>query len=69
MDICIALRNASIALCECAKDEWQTLQNGVWSSVMSPFGDRYIDVRFAGGLSGSITASLGEGLKIISFVL
>ncbi|XP_068636253.1 uncharacterized protein [Aristolochia californica] len=53
-------RNASLGLCKCAKDEWKAIQKGQWSSIMSPYEDRYIDVRFTDGASGSVTISLHE---------
>lgn len=41
------------------------MQDGLWSDAMSPFEDRFVDVKFTDGLSGSITASLQEGLKMM----
>lgn len=54
-------RNASIGLCQCEKDEWKTVPKQLWSTVMSPYQDRYIDVKLVDGLSGSITVSVEEG--------
>ncbi|KAJ0078576.1 hypothetical protein Patl1_23483 [Pistacia atlantica] len=54
-------RNASLALCQCEKDEWKAIQKGgVWSSVMSPYEERYIDVKFVGGVSGSASVAVEE---------
>ncbi|KAF8396312.1 hypothetical protein HHK36_017927 [Tetracentron sinense] len=53
-------RKASLGLCQCAKDEWKAVQKGLWSSVMSPYEDRYIDVKFIDGLSGSVIVSVDE---------
>ncbi|KAK9125558.1 hypothetical protein Scep_014404 [Stephania cephalantha] len=39
------LRNASLAPCQCAKDDWGTLQKGKWSAVMSPYEDKYLDLK------------------------
>ncbi|GJY49261.1 hypothetical protein Tco_0439217 [Tanacetum coccineum] len=29
--------NSSIGLCQCEKDDWRSLQDGFWSSFMSPY--------------------------------
>lgn len=55
-------RNASLALCQCEKDEWKAIQKGgVWSSVMCPYEERYIDVKFVGGVAGSVSVAVEEG--------
>lgn len=54
-------RNASLGLCQCEKDEWKTAQKGLWNFVMSPYEDQYVDVKFIGEISGSITVSVEEG--------
>lgn len=57
-------RNISLALCQCEKDEWKAIQKGgVWSSVMSPYEERYIDVKFVGGVSGSVSVAVEEGAE------
>ncbi|XP_044499406.1 uncharacterized protein LOC123220883 isoform X2 [Mangifera indica] len=57
--------NASLGLCQCEMDEWQTIQKGgVWSSIMSPYEERYIDVRFVGGASGSVSVAVEEGAAV-----
>ncbi|XP_038698310.1 uncharacterized protein LOC119995909 isoform X2 [Tripterygium wilfordii] len=53
-------RNSSVGLCQCEKDEWKTLQKGLWSSVMSPYVSRYVDVKFSGDISGSVRVSVEE---------
>ncbi|CAI0552824.1 unnamed protein product [Linum tenue] len=54
-------RNASLGRCDCEKEEWKTFQNAQWSSVMSPYQERYIDVKTTGGISGGgITVQLKE---------
>ena len=55
-------RNASRGLCQCEKDEWKAVQNWIWSSVMSPYEDRYVDLKFVGEFSGSMTVTVEEGL-------
>lgn len=58
-------RNASLGLCQCEMDEWKTIQKGgVWSSIMSPYEERYIDVRFVGGASGSVSVAVEEGAAV-----
>ncbi|KAJ0079474.1 hypothetical protein Patl1_23479 [Pistacia atlantica] len=57
-------RNASLALCQCEKDEWKAIQKGgVWSSVMSPYEERYIDVKFVGRVSGSVSVAVEEDFQ------
>lgn len=53
-------RNASIGLCQCEKGEWSSVQKGLWSSTTSPYEDKYIDVKFIGEVSGSVTVSVDE---------
>ncbi|XP_052176836.1 uncharacterized protein LOC127791103 [Diospyros lotus] len=59
IQICFHM-NASRGLCQCEKDEWKFIQKGVWTSVMSPYEDRYIDVEFVGEISGSVTVTVEE---------
>ncbi|XP_010550594.1 PREDICTED: uncharacterized protein LOC104821409 isoform X2 [Tarenaya hassleriana] len=56
-------RNASLGMCECEKDDWRTLQKGLWSSVMSPYDKKYIDVKFGGESSGSVSISVEEDFQ------
>ncbi|GAV88649.1 DUF2215 domain-containing protein [Cephalotus follicularis] len=53
-------RNASLGLCQCEEDEWKAVQKGIWNSVMSPYDERYIDVKFIGQVSGSVTVAIEE---------
>ncbi|GFY98044.1 guanosine-3',5'-bis (diphosphate) 3'-pyrophosphohydrolase, putative [Actinidia rufa] len=53
-------RNASHGLCQCEKDEWKAVQNWIWSSVMSPYEDRYVDLKFVGEFSCSVTVTVEE---------
>ncbi|GJU47607.1 hypothetical protein Tco_1204873 [Tanacetum coccineum] len=53
--------NSSIGLCQCEKDDWLSLQDGFWSSSMSPYERKYVDVKFggkaeAGHLQKAVTA-------------
>ncbi|KAI3721883.1 hypothetical protein L2E82_32902 [Cichorium intybus] len=52
--------NSSLGLCQCEKDDWKSLHNGLWSSTMSPYEQTFIDVKFGDGVSGSVTVSLDE---------
>lgn len=54
-------RNNSLGWCQCEKDEWRSVQKGIWSAVISPYETRYIDVRINGELSDSVTVALEEG--------
>ncbi|XP_031272125.1 uncharacterized protein LOC116130531 [Pistacia vera] len=63
MQVCFH-RNASLALCQCEKDEWKAIQKGeVWSSVMSPYEERYIDVKFVGRVSCSVSVAVEENFQ------
>ncbi|KAK7336296.1 hypothetical protein VNO77_16832 [Canavalia gladiata] len=53
-------RNNTLGWCQCEKDEWRSLQKGIWSAVMSPYETRYIDVRVSGDIPGSVTVALEE---------
>ncbi|GMP84106.1 hypothetical protein CsSME_00037766 [Camellia sinensis var. sinensis] len=53
-------KNASRGLCQCEKDEWKAVQKGLWSSVMSPYEDRYVDVKFVGEISGPVTLAVED---------
>ncbi|KAJ6757593.1 TRANSMEMBRANE PROTEIN (DUF2215) [Salix koriyanagi] len=56
-------RNASLGLCQCEKDDWKTVQKGLWTSVMSPYEERYVDVKFIGDTSGSVSIAVDEDLQ------
>ncbi|KAJ9540470.1 hypothetical protein OSB04_026976 [Centaurea solstitialis] len=53
-------RNSSVGLCQCEKDDWRSLQNGLWSSTMAPYVQSYVDVKFDDVVTGSVTVSLDE---------
>ncbi|KAJ8763189.1 hypothetical protein K2173_025574 [Erythroxylum novogranatense] len=57
-------RNASRNLCHCGMDEWKTVQKGLWNSVMSPFDERYLDVKFIGEIHGSVTVAMAEDQQL-----
>ncbi|MBA0728408.1 hypothetical protein Golax_001309 [Gossypium laxum] len=57
-------RNASLGLCKCGDGDWKPLQKGIWHTAMSPFDDRYIDVKFIGDMSGSVTVALEEDFQL-----
>lgn len=47
-------------------DEWQTLQKGQWSAMISPYENRYIDVNFKDKTSTSCTISIEEGKMLFT---
>lgn len=53
-------RNSSLGLCQCEKDDYKSLQNGLWSSTMSPYEQTFVDVKFGDGVSGSVTVAIDE---------
>ena len=62
-------RNNSLGLCQCGDDEWKTFQKGLWSSTMSPYEIRYVDVKVlnVSPLSGPVTIAIEEGVCHIGF--
>ncbi|GKB43097.1 hypothetical protein Tco_0888039, partial [Tanacetum coccineum] len=52
--------DASRGLCKCGNDEWRSLQNGTWSSVMSPYEQRFVDVKYTSAVYGYVTVTLLE---------
>lgn len=56
-------RNASLGMCECEKDEWKDVRKGFWSSVMSPYEDRYVDVKVIGKVSDDVIISVEEDFQ------
>ncbi|KZV40876.1 hypothetical protein F511_22815 [Dorcoceras hygrometricum] len=49
--------NSSLELCHCGKDYWESIHNGIWSSIISPYQDKYIDIKFSNNLYGSVVVS------------
>ncbi|EPS61814.1 hypothetical protein M569_12979, partial [Genlisea aurea] len=48
--------NSSLGLCKCEIDLWESVQSdGVWTSVISPYENRFVDVKFVENLSGYVT--------------
>uniref|UniRef100_A0A1J3E9Y9 Transmembrane protein 194A n=1 Tax=Noccaea caerulescens TaxID=107243 RepID=A0A1J3E9Y9_NOCCA len=62
IQVCVH-RNASLGMCQCEKADWRNLQRGLWSSVMSPYDKQYIDVKFSGDSSASVTVSVAEDFQ------
>ncbi|KAK9682233.1 hypothetical protein RND81_10G060100 [Saponaria officinalis] len=59
IQICLH-RNASIEMCQCEKDAWKSVHKGIWGSLISPYEGRYIDVKFVGDVTGSVTVTVEE---------
>ncbi|GMP98270.1 hypothetical protein CsSME_00046224 [Camellia sinensis var. sinensis] len=62
-------QNASRGLCQCETDEWKTVHKELWSSVMSPYEDRYVDVKFVDKIAGYVTVTVDKGQGFISWCL
>ncbi|KAG6737554.1 hypothetical protein POTOM_059082 [Populus tomentosa] len=56
-------RNVSLGLCQCEKDNWRAVQKGLWRTAMSPYEERYVDVKFSGDTSGSVSIAVDEDLQ------
>ncbi|XP_022863669.1 uncharacterized protein LOC111383759 isoform X2 [Olea europaea var. sylvestris] len=56
--------NSSLGLCHCENDSWTSMQNNVLNSVISPYEDRYIDVKFVDDFSAlepvTLTVAVAE---------
>ncbi|KAL3841069.1 hypothetical protein ACJIZ3_025660 [Penstemon smallii] len=52
--------NSSLGLCKCDEDNWESIQNGIWTSTISPFENRYIDVKFVNNFSGTMSVGIQE---------
>lgn len=57
-----------MGLCQCGKDEWKPIQKGQWIAVMSPYEDKFVDVKVLGG-TGAVTVSVDEGNLLHCFLL
>ncbi|KAF2609092.1 hypothetical protein F2Q68_00045736 [Brassica cretica] len=62
IQICVH-RNASLGMCRCEKSDWKNLQKGQWSFVMSPYDTQYIDLKYTGQSSASVTISITEDFQ------
>ncbi|KAK1295663.1 hypothetical protein QJS10_CPB15g02129 [Acorus calamus] len=58
--------NFSTGMCECG-NVWAPIEKGQWTSVISPYGDKYVDVKFLDGVTGPVTISIkeGQGMKLL----
>ncbi|CAN6291889.1 unnamed protein product [Urochloa humidicola] len=75
IEVCLH-RNASMGLCQCEAGEWQGFQDGLWTAVNSPYGNKYVDVKLSDKKSARFTLSIQEEFQkwrlaclIIGFVL
>nr|XP_043616857.1 uncharacterized protein LOC122588745 [Erigeron canadensis]XP_043616858.1 uncharacterized protein LOC122588745 [Erigeron canadensis]XP_043616859.1 uncharacterized protein LOC122588745 [Erigeron canadensis] len=55
-------QDASLGLCMCKKDDWRSMQKALWSSIISPYEQNFIDVKFVAEVSGFVTVTLDEVL-------
>ncbi|XP_030927117.1 uncharacterized protein LOC115953539 [Quercus lobata] len=55
-------KNNSLGLCQCENDKWKSIKE-LGSSVISPYDDRYIDVKFIGEVSGYVTIAIVEDFQ------
>ncbi|KAL9675867.1 hypothetical protein QQ045_004075 [Rhodiola kirilowii] len=54
-------QNASLGICQCDKEYWKNIHKGLCtSSSMSPYDERYVDIKFIGGISGSVAVTVEE---------
>nr|GEW10764.1 homolog of Synechocystis YCF37 [Tanacetum cinerariifolium] len=63
------LLDASWGLCKCGNDEWRSFLNGTWSSVMSPYEQRFVDVKYTSAVYGFVIVTLLETLGFVNFKL
>ncbi|KAG2322275.1 hypothetical protein Bca52824_015488 [Brassica carinata] len=62
IQVCVH-RNVSLGMCQCEKSDWKNLHKGQWSFAMSPYDTQYIDLKFSGQSSGSVTISVAEDFQ------
>ncbi|XP_061343305.1 uncharacterized protein LOC133289402 isoform X1 [Gastrolobium bilobum] len=55
--------NNALGWCQCEKDEWMSMEKGIWNAVMSPYETRYVDVRMNAEMLGSVTVALEEDFQ------
>lgn len=60
-------QNASLGLGQCPKDEWKSLQKGLWSATMSPYETKFVDIRIIDSFSVSVTISVDEEFRLWRF--
>ncbi|KAJ3674785.1 hypothetical protein LUZ60_005401 [Juncus effusus] len=53
-------RNASMGLCGCETENWQSLHNAQWNAATSPFEKRYIDIKLKDQISTSFSLSISK---------
>lgn len=53
-------KNASRGLCQCDQHEWEAVQKGSWSSIMSPYVDGYVDLMTVGEIPDILTVKVKE---------
>ncbi|KAK7268332.1 hypothetical protein RIF29_21030 [Crotalaria pallida] len=54
------LKNNSLGWCQCGKDEWKSLQKGMWGANMSPYETRYVDE--------AIEETLEKVVKLLAYI-
>ena len=53
-------------LCQCETGEWQGFQDGMWTAVNSPYGNKYVDVKLADKKPARFTLSIQEGKDLFT---
>ncbi|KAK1292948.1 hypothetical protein QJS10_CPB17g02232 [Acorus calamus] len=59
VEVCLH-RNASIEMGMCASSDWVKLVKGLWTRPVSPFSDRFLDIRMPGLSSKTVEVSVEE---------
>ncbi|GKC37273.1 hypothetical protein Tco_1049657 [Tanacetum coccineum] len=66
-DVALTCQELFNRLCQCEKEDRLSLQDGLWSSFMPPYESKYVDVKFGGKVTSSVTVGLDEGLLAVVF--
>ncbi|KAJ0949583.1 hypothetical protein HanRHA438_Chr01g0040241 [Helianthus annuus] len=54
-------RDASRGLCQCKKDDWKFIKRGLHEFYVSPYEQKFVDVKFTSGVFGFVTVEIKEG--------
>ncbi|KAJ0817763.1 putative legumain protein [Helianthus annuus] len=56
-------RDASRGLCQCKKDDWKFIKRGLHEFYVSPYEQKFVDVKFTSGVFGFVTVEIKEDLR------
>ena len=55
-----------MGLGKCMKENWQSLEKGTWTGLMSPFEIKYVDIRMRDSITDfPLEVSVHEGIILV----